>query len=145
MKLHTSLIATFLLLTSCASRMNPHGRDFVLGTDTTGYVAASGNARITSPDGSSISGDKLLIVGDENQSKSFKEGSELVKTASRWYFGMGAVKSLGNVAGNALKSKEVTTRALSKNDASVKINDSNNAAAIEKAKLEVPEETVPVE
>lgn len=131
-----SIVGAFsMLFTSCSSTMTPFGRDLKVGTDTTGYVAASGGVTLTSPDGKTISASNLLIVDSENNSTSFREGIGLGKTISRWYFGMGAIKSLGNVAGKVLKAKEVTKQTESTNAAATAQNAANNAAATEQATI----------
>lgn len=124
-----------MLFTSCSSTMTPFGRDLKLGTDTKGYVAASGGATITSPDGKVLAAQNILIIDDENNSVSFREGIGLGKTIARWYFGMGAVKSLGTTAGKVFKSKEVTKQNANTNAAATAQNASNNAASVEQAKI----------
>jgi hypothetical protein len=99
-----------ILLSSCASRSTPFGMDRTLGTDTHGYVGASGGASITLPDGRTIRAEKLLIVDKELNSPSFHDAVGLGATAVRWYIGGNVVKALGNNWSGVAKSKEVTTR-----------------------------------
>lgn len=113
-----------LALNSCASRTTPFGKDVTIGTDTKGYVAATGNARLALNGGGSISADKILLIDDQNESASFSKAVGLGQTITRWYFGSGAVKSLGKVAGSVMRSKEVTAR-----------NASNNAADVSKTQI----------
>jgi hypothetical protein len=121
----TKFLSLLLVLafTSCASRTTPFGKDVTVGTDTKGYVAASGNAEF-SINGGSLKADKILLIDDENQSASFSKAVGLGQTIVRWYTAAGAIKSLGKVGGSVLRSKEATARTVS-----------NNAASVEQAKI----------
>ena len=111
-------LLSVLALSSCAIRTTPFGKDTTLGTDTKGYVAASGNVTV-SMNGGSISANKILIIDDQNESNSFREAVGLGKNISQWYFGTGAVKSLGKVWGSVARSKEATARLVNTNAADV--------------------------
>jgi hypothetical protein len=62
------------------------GKDVALGTDTKGYLVASGNAHLKLSGGGSISADKIMLIPDQNQSASFREITGLGKTISTWHF-----------------------------------------------------------
>jgi lipopolysaccharide assembly outer membrane protein LptD (OstA) len=119
--------------------MTPFGRDGNFGTDTKGYVAAEGNVSITRTDGTIIAANKLLIIDDENNSKSFEKGVGLGQTISRWYYGSDAVKSLGGVTGKVFKAKELTKRNASNNATTVKVADINAQTEQARIAAETPE------
>lgn len=91
-----------------------------LGTDTTGYIAASGGASggvTIDPSTGAITADKILIVGSELQGDTFRHtGDSIVKGIG--YYIMGGVAKAGIGAFQKVKTvKEVegTKRVVSNN------------------------------
>ena len=125
------LVFCCALTVSCSSTATPFGQSNKLGTNTTGYIAAKGDVKITLPNGNTLRAGELLIVDNEDNAHAFDKAMGMAQTITRWAYGAKMVGSLSKAASSVMKSKEVTARQANAEDGLTKRALSADKVAVE--------------